>query len=59
MSEPREPVQFCPCGCVAYYTVEQIKQAGGEKQLEDIKAGRKLDAVILPTSRCGSCTFNE
>jgi len=55
MTESREVVQYCPCGCVAYLSASEIRDLGASKQLEDIKAGKKLDAVILPSRLCATC----
>jgi hypothetical protein len=52
LTEERYTVQFCPCGCTAEYTENEIRQAKAGKQFDD---KNKLDAPILPTSECGTC----
>lgn len=47
-------VQYCPCGCVGRRSRNDLELLAS-KQLADIASGKKLDAVILPTSECGTC----
>lgn len=44
-------VQYCPCGCVGYSSdPEHIKKD------EERRAKGYLDALILSTSECPTCT---
>lgn len=48
-------VQFCPCGHVYMMSVDEIKEKIGDRQLDQIQSGEKLDAPILPSSLCHQC----
>lgn len=48
-------VQFCPCGCVQNMSEEEVVRLGGQRQLNRIAAGEKLDAPIFSTKDCPSC----
>jgi hypothetical protein len=48
-------VQFCPCGHSYRMGLSKVIKLGGAAQMEEIKAGVKLDAVIFHSSDCDDC----
>jgi hypothetical protein len=48
-------VQCCPCGHVYQLRRSELIELIGTTQLDEIAAGQKLDAPILPSSLCEEC----
>lgn len=52
-------VQFCPCGHVYNMRRSEVVELIGTTQLDDIAAGKKLDAPILSSDDCDDCKYER